>query len=124
MQNVVSYEVPVSLEGAEGVSLRPGMTANLSIVVGRQENVLLLPALAVQQGEEGNVVIVQDTPQGPTEATPVEVGLSDGMYVEVLRGLNEGDRVVVEYQSQEQPGGFGGFGGMIHSPGGIPGMTR
>ena len=36
VQMVVSYEVLVSLEGAEGVALKPGMTANLSIVVGRR----------------------------------------------------------------------------------------
>jgi HlyD family secretion protein len=116
VQNVVSYEVPVSLEGAEGVSLRSGMTANLSIVVGRRQDVLLVPVLAVQEGEDGDVVLVQDTPQGAAVATRVEVGLSDGTYVEVLRGLNEGDQVVVEYQaSTEQMGQFrggGGFGGL------------
>jgi HlyD family secretion protein len=116
VQNVVSYEVPVSLEGADGVALRSGMTANLSIVVGRRQDVLLVPALAVQQGEDGDVVLVQDTPHGAAVATRVEVGLSDGTYVEVLRGLNEGDQVVVEYQaSTQQMGqfrGVGGFGGM------------
>jgi HlyD family secretion protein len=123
VQNVVSYEVPVSLEGAEGVSLRSGMTANLSIVVGRRQDVLLVPVLAVQEGEDGDVVLVQDTPQGAAVATRVEVGLSDGTYVEVLRGLNEGDQVVVEYQaSTEQMGQFRGFGGggFVVSTGGEP----
>jgi HlyD family secretion protein len=112
-QNVLTYEVPLSLEGPEDVSLKPGMTANLKIVVGQRENVLLVPALAVQQGEEGNVVMVQDSPQGAAVQTPVEVGLSDGLYVEVVRGLNEGDQVVIEYQPAEEetfPGGMGGFG--------------
>jgi HlyD family secretion protein len=118
-QNIVTYEVPISLEGAEGVSLKPGMTANLSIVVARRENVLLIPAMAVQQGEEGNVVMVQDSPQMPMTATPVEVGFSDGVYVEVVRGLNEGDRVVIEYQpSQEQPNGFRGGGNSFPGGGG------
>jgi len=116
VQNVVSYEVPVSLEGASGVSLRPGMTANLNIVVGRRENVLLVSALAIQQGEDGNVVMVQDSPEGPAVETRVELGLSDGAYVEVVRGLNEGDRVVIEYQSPEEASGFRGFGAMM--PGG------
>jgi multidrug efflux pump subunit AcrA (membrane-fusion protein) len=108
-QNIVTYEVPISLEGAEGVSLKPGMTANLSIVVARRENVLLIPAMAVQQGEEGNVVMVQDSPERQT-ATRVEVGFSDGVYVEVVRGLNEGDQVVIEYQpSQEEPSRFPGM---------------
>lgn len=115
-QNVMTYEVPVSLEGAEEVSLKTGMTANLKIVVGRRENVLLVPALAVQQGEEGNVVMVQDSPQEPAVATPIEVGLSDGLYVEVIRGLNEGDQVVIEYQPAEEE-----MGGFFMMRGGLPG---
>jgi len=92
------------------------MTANLNIVVGRRENALLVPAMAVQQGEEGNVVMVQDTPQGTAVATPVQVGLSDGTYVEIVSGLIEGDRVLVQYQAtQQQFPGFGGGGANIIS---------
>ncbi len=109
-QNILTYEVPMSLEGPEDVALKPGMTANLKIVVGRRENVLLVPALAVQQGEEGNVVMVQDSPQGTAMQTRVEVGLSDGLYVEVIRGLNEGDQVVIEYQAAEETFRFPGMG--------------
>lgn len=113
-QSIVTYEVPVSLEGAEEVPVKPGMTANLNIVVGRRENVLLVPAMAVQRGEEGNVVRVQDSPQGPAVETQVALGLSDGTYVEVKLGLNEGDRVVVEYQpTQERSRGFREFGGPV-----------
>jgi len=119
VQNILTYEVPVSLVGAEEVPLKPGMTANLKIVVGRRENVLLVPALAVQQGEEGYVVLVQDSPQEPAVATRVEVGLSDGLYVEVVRGLNEDDQVVIEYQPvEEEMFGFPGMGGMLRGGGG------
>ncbi len=116
VQNILTYEVPMSLEGPEEAPLKPGMTANLKIIVGQRENVLLVPALAVQQGEEGNVVMVQDSPQGPAVATRIEVGLSDGLYVEVIRGLNEGDQVVIEYQPAEETGGFFMMRGV--SPGG------
>jgi HlyD family secretion protein len=102
VQNVVSYKVPVSLTGIEGVSLKPGMTANLSLVVGRRQNVLLVSVLAVQQGDDGDVVLVQDATGGAAVSTPVELGLSDGTNVEVLRGLNEGDQVVVQYQTTTQ----------------------
>jgi HlyD family secretion protein len=122
-QNVLTYEVPVSLEGAAGVALKPGMTANVSIVVGRLENVLLVPAMAVQQGDEGNLVMVQDSPQGPAVETQVVVGLSDGTYVEVKRGLNEGDQVVVEYKPpQAEQTGSRGFEPMM--PSGGRGMGR
>ena len=117
-QNVLTYEVPISLEGAEDVALKTGMTANLELVVGRRENALLVPALAVQQGETGNVVLVQDTPQGTAVATPVQVGLSDGTYVEIVSGLIEGDRVVVQYQAtQQQFPGFVGGGSIIPGAG-------
>ena len=89
----------LSLEGAQDVALMPGMTANVKIVTGQRENVLLVPLLAVQQEDTGDVVLVQDSPRSLRWTTPVEVGLNDGTYVEVLRGLNEGDRVVVEYQA-------------------------
>jgi len=97
------------------------MTANLSIVVGRRQNVLLVPVLAVQEGEDGDVVLVQDSPRGEAVATRVEVGVSDGTYVEVLRGLNEGDQAVVEYQaSTQQTGGFRGGAVFVVGPGGEP----
>jgi RND family efflux transporter MFP subunit len=121
-QNILTYDVPTSLEGTREVALKPGMTANLSIVVGRRENVLLVPKMAVRQGEDGNVVTVQDTLQGAEVAVPVQAGLSDGMYVEVIRGLNEGDLVVVDYALQEDGvADFRGFGGMMGGMGRVPG---
>jgi HlyD family secretion protein len=116
-QNVVTYQVRLSLEGAQDVALLPGMTANVRIVTGQRQNVLLVPLLAIQQGDTGDVVLVQDSIGGTAVTTPVEVGLNDGTYAEVVRGLNEGDRVVVEYQATTQQqgfqGGIGGFGTLI-----------
>jgi HlyD family secretion protein len=114
-QNVVTYQVPVSLEATNGVALKPGMTANVSIVVGTRKNALLVPVLAIQQADSGNVVMLQDAAQASGVSTPVELGLSDGTNVEVLRGLNEGDKVLIQYASTStqqggQGGGFGGFG--------------
>jgi RND family efflux transporter MFP subunit len=105
-QNILMYEVPVSLEGAEEVSLKPGMTANLTAIVGRRQNVLLVPAMAVQRGEQGNFVRLDDATSKEPVYVPVELGLSDGVYVEVRRGLNEGDRILVEYTASQQQGGF------------------
>ena len=112
-QNVVSYQVRLSLEGAENVSLLPGMTANVAIVTGQRQNVLLLPLLAVQESDDGDVVLVKDALSGETATTRVQVGLNDGTYVEITRGLNEGDVVVVEYEATTDQGTFGiGIGGM------------
>jgi len=113
VQSVVSYEVPLSLEGGEGLALKSGMTANVKLQVGSRQNVLLLPVLAVKQGEDGNVVLVQDASAAAVQ-TRVETGLSNGTYVEVLRGLNEGDQVVVEYATAtQQDNRMGGFGSVF-----------
>jgi len=112
--------VPISLEGTEGVDVKSGMTANLAIITGQSENALLIPALAVQQGDSGDIVLVPDS-SGTAVETPVQIGLGDGTYVEVLKGLNEGDQVVVTYDTSEDESQFGfmEFGGDF--PGGVPG---
>lgn len=122
-QNVVTYDVRLSLEPIEGVTLKSGMTANLSILVGQRSNVILVPAVAIRDGESGNVVVVETAAGGPSVELPVEVGLSDGTNTEVTSGLLEGDRVVVEYssssqqQQQMQFGRNGGFQQIIVAPG-------
>jgi len=99
--NIVTYEVPVSLEGNEDANINPGMTANLTIITGQTEDALLLPALAIQQSDDGNVVILRDG-EGSTVVTPVQVGLSNNTYVQIVRGLNEGDQVIVQYEAEEE----------------------
>jgi len=100
VQNVVSYDVVLSLEGSGGESLLPGMTANVTIVTGQRQNVLLLPALAIAQDDSGDVVRLE----GSGETVPVQVGLSNGTYVEVVRGLNEGDQVQIAYSASSSDG--------------------
>jgi hypothetical protein len=58
---------------------------------------------------------------GEAVTTRVQVGLNDGTYVEIARGLNEGDMVVVEYEATtEEETFFGGAGVIIRmdQPGG------
>ncbi len=122
-QNIVTYEVPVSLEGAEGAPLKPGMTANLKITVGKRENVLLVPAMAIQYVEGLPTVLVQEGPHASPVATHVEVGLSDGTYTEVVRGVNEGDLVVITLTPSATPS-FPSGGGLFVVPGAGPGQRR
>lgn len=106
VNNVVTYQVPVSLEGAENADLRSGMTANVTLVTGQKEGVLVLPLLAVQESDSGTVVTLVD---GST--TPVKLGIDNGTYVEIVAGLVEGDRVLVTYDTSntQEPGASGGM---------------
>ena len=111
---VMVYEVPISLVGVEKLPLLVGMTANVKIALGQAENALLVPAMALQKANGMYQVLVPNTvdPAGQPEAVPVEVGLSDGSYTQIVRGLNDGDQVVVEMSAAQSNTNFRGFGDM------------
>lgn len=95
---VVSYEVTWSLQHSRDIGLKDGMTATAQIVTDRRENVLLVPNRAIK-GTPGNyqVKIIKN---GVTELRPVTLGISDGKNIEVLSGLIEGEKVIVEIPSR------------------------
>ena len=117
--DVMVYQVLVSLEGVEELRLLVGMTANVEIQVGQAQDVLLVPTMALQNVGGFYQVLVQggSDPEAAPQAVPVEVGLSDGMYTEIVRGLNAGDQVVVQMQATDATqSGFGAvrmIGGQI-----------
>ena len=74
--------------------VRSGMTANIDILANKKENVLAVPQRAVVSvGQEKNVLV--DTGSPVPEERKIETGLrgTDGL-IEVVSGLNEGDRIV------------------------------
>ena len=120
------YTVPVSLTGAEKLALRVGMTANVEIKVADITDALLVPTIALQQSNGQYQVLVPTTadPNGATQAVTVEVGLSDGTYTQILKGLSVGDKVVEQVKSttsdNDQQMGPGGPGGMDMGGGAPP----
>ncbi|MBI4787974.1 MAG: efflux RND transporter periplasmic adaptor subunit [Chloroflexi bacterium] len=98
-QGVVNYTVTVALTNADA-SIRPGMTANLGVVVDRRENVLLIPTRAVRT--QGNQKIVTVSFKGQSIQTPVGTGLSNETMIEITNGLNEGDEVLLNQTSTQQ----------------------
>jgi HlyD family secretion protein len=91
---ITSFQVPIELvDGSLPPNLRPGMSGNIFIPTEQRENVLLVPATAVQyNGVEYYVLRVRG---GKVENREVRIGASDGINSEVLEGLSEGDVVRV-----------------------------
>jgi HlyD family secretion protein len=73
--------------------LKPGMTAQVEILVDRKEDVVNIPVLAVLQyhGKDHVTKKVEDR----FVESEVELGVSNEKYVEVLKGLKEGDVVAM-----------------------------
>lgn len=92
IQGVTYYKLKISFDpGTQPV--KPGMTAEAVITTARRENVLMMPSRAVVEKEGKKLVRILEN--GQPRENEVMVGLSgdDGM-VEVLSGVNEGDKVV------------------------------
>ncbi len=123
--DVMVYDVPLSLTGAEKLALRVGMTANVEIQVEQVTDALLVPTIALQQSNGLYQVLVPNTtdPNGAAETVPVEIGLSDGTYTQITKGLNVGDQVLVEVStssSDDEQMMMGGPGGGMDMGGGAP----
>jgi HlyD family secretion protein len=108
---VSTYNVTVSLPSDP--RLQSGMSATVDFLVAEQQNVLRVPAEAVQgSGSSGTVrVLVNGVPQ----VRRVGLGLTSNQWTQITSGLQAGDVVVVAQAqtSQGQPGGGPrlGFGG-------------
>ena len=76
------------------VTVFPDLVAQLTISAGIAENVLVVPVTAVLGAAESGVVYVVDAETGETEERSVTLGLSDGINVEVVDGLTEGELVM------------------------------
>jgi len=92
-QGVVTFPVTVEITDPDP-TLKPGMTAAVTIVTERVENVVLVPNRAVQAQGEQRVVLVMF--EGQQITVPVTLGLSNESMSEVVGGsLQEGDSLVL-----------------------------
>ena len=109
---VTVYDVPLSLTGAEALNLLVGMTANVDIEVGHVTDALLVPTLALQKVSGSYQVSVPNTldPAGVPETVPVQIGLSNGTYTQIVKGLIAGDQVIVQLDTTQSSGGFSASG--------------
>ena len=76
-----------------GVTVFAGLAANLVIGGGTAENVLVVPTTAVE-GTAGTGNVYAILPDGSNEKRAVTLGLNDGLNVQVLTGVEEGDVIL------------------------------
>lgn len=99
--NVVTYTVIVSVKN-DDLTLKPGMTANVSIITNKSENVLCVPNIALkytpdasgQRYKEQGIWILQKNNQ--PERIIIKEGASDDSNTEIIsKKLKEGDAVII-----------------------------
>lgn len=104
---VGSFEVVIRLSESDSKRIKPGMSANVEIIVSEKADTLLLPIEAVRKIDDLYMVNLKRTeltespnavPSAADNMVPIKVGLVSASYVEILEGLSEGDEVIITGQ--------------------------
>ena len=105
---VVTYLVTINVD-SDDIALKPGMTANATIVTDLLDGVLIVPNWAVRLDREtGQAFVNRLAADGTVEEVPVVTGLRNEQFSEVISGLSEGDVVVVTNEREGLGAFFGG----------------
>ena len=143
--SATTYPVTIRIDETDG--LLPGMSVDATIELGSAEDVLAIPASALNRGD--TVLVTADSPSaanavtGQTEETaeapassaapegeseeqqyvsvPVTTGITDGDYIEITSGLQEGDVVAYIPTSGSSDSGLGMMMGGMPGGGGMGG---
>jgi macrolide-specific efflux system membrane fusion protein len=114
---VVSFAVVVQLDSPPA-ELRPGMSADISIVAASATDVLAIPSRALS-GSAGAYTVRVVAPDGTVSVRSVEVGLVTSSLAEIKSGLQEGEQVVTGTSSTQNSTNAAGTGGGAFPGGGL-----
>ncbi len=95
--NVTTFEVRVSIKNPGG-ELKANMSANAEIILEEKPSVLLVPESAIVYDKNRNASV--EVPDAATEKgrrnVPVKLGISDGVKTELVAGLKQGEKVILQ----------------------------
>jgi HlyD family secretion protein len=108
VQSSVNFNVNVQITDADA-QVKPGMSANVTILTNKVENALLVPNTSIFTDTNGGqfVYLVQN---GATTKVPVKLGaVSDSLTQITGSSLKAGDTIVLSFASASSTGGLGAF---------------
>jgi len=91
----VLFEIKAAVNVADSVYIRAGYSANAEIVLARADSVIVIPESTVEFSNDSAFVYVvtAEKPQQAFDRKHVETGLSDGINIEVKKGLALNDKI-------------------------------
>lgn len=95
--NVIMFEVKAAVKIPKDVFVRAGYSANASIVIENREGIIIIPESSIEfEGEKASVYLLtsaEDAEEQTFEKKEIEIGLSDGINIEVTKGLTVEDKI-------------------------------
>jgi RND family efflux transporter MFP subunit len=101
-QQTRTMETEVDFQNKDG-KLLPGMYVQADVAHDEKKNALTVPVEAVRQHADYGTVLVVNA-QNVVEEKHVRLGSSDGTRIEIVSGLNEGERVIVGHPGEYRAG--------------------
>ncbi len=95
--NATLFDIEIAIRPAAGTTLRAGFSATASIRIRDRKQVLVIPErLVIFENGKRFVEVPEGQGNGDEKVRKVEIqtGLSDGLNIEILSGLKEGEKVI------------------------------
>jgi len=100
----IQFEIKGSIKSIDSTFIRAGLSANASIILDKAENVLAIREALVQYDRETKKPFVElEVGDQKFERKDIEIGISDGIFVEVKNGVTKTDKIKVWNQIQGIP---------------------
>jgi len=88
------FDVEIELDKLKPETvLRAGYSATADVIIRKKEDIILIPERLVKMTDSVSTVEIQDT-AGVITTVEVTTGLSDGLNIEIEKGVSEGDKLV------------------------------
>lgn len=93
INGVIYYEIKIAFNENPPEGIKPTMTVDIVIQTDKKENVLVIPKEAVRK--TAGKTMVEVLVNGLIQKKQVETGLTGDSLIEIISGLNEGDKIVI-----------------------------
>lgn len=92
----IQFEIKGTVKLSDDVFIRAGLSANASIILNKADDVLAIREALLQFDSDTNKPYVElETGEQQFEKREVELGISDGINVEIKKGLSKDDKIKV-----------------------------
>ncbi len=92
IDGAIQFEIKASITPKDGIFIRAGYSANADVVLDKRVQVLAIRE-ALVQWKEGKPFVEVETAPKQFARRDVKLGLSDGIYAEVLEGVTKTDKI-------------------------------
>ncbi|MEO0488124.1 MAG: efflux RND transporter periplasmic adaptor subunit [Cyanobacteria bacterium P01_A01_bin.123] len=93
--NITVFRIKVAVENGQA-ELRSGMNVRITFLGSPVNDAVVIPLAAVVTQDDGETGVYLESETAKPTFQPIQIGLTTGTQVEVVEGLNPGDRILIE----------------------------